>query len=296
METKNNILCDEHLGENRYTQDFLDYDEILALNYKGTSTGKIQINASRNIIMFILKGRKILANGEFMQNENEILFIKKGKLDAKNEAKQGIYQSYCIFFSNIFLLKFLSKHRFVFDLLQNGAKCEHYKISSDDYINEQIMALKVYFAHKNQLNSNIFKEIIKLKMETLFLLLLNREDMVFAGYIREIIEDCPLFATLLNNNGREFANVREMADFFEMNLSIFSRNFKLSFGISPKEWIDNEKFERAKLLLEFSNKNVTEICKELKINSMAWFIKRFGEKYGITPKQMQKANNLHFGK
>lgn len=290
---KNEILSDDSLEKNSYTQDFLDYDEIVALNYKGDSTRKIQINATRNVIMCILKGRKIFgANSEFTQDENEILFIKSGKLNAKNEAKQGIYQSYCIFFSNIFLLNFLSKHRYALDLLDKGEKSRYYKITSDAYISEQINSLKVYFSHKRELNSIIFKEIIRLKMETLFLLLLNREDRVFASYICDILESCPLLTTLIKNSGREFASVREMAKFFNMDGSLFSKKFKLSFGISPKEWLDNEKFEKAKLLIELSNKNITEICKELQIHSMAWFIERFHKKYGMTPKQMQKAKNL----
>ena len=87
-----------------------------------------------------------------------------------------------------------------------------------------------------------------------------------------------------------------MADIFDTNISLFSKKFKTNFGISPKEWLDNEKFEKAKLLIEFSNKNVTEVCKELKINSVAWFIERFKERYGRTPKQLQKLHNLYFGK
>lgn len=292
---ENEIFSDDSLESSEL--DFLDYDEIIALNYKESFSKTIEVNASRNAIIFVLKGRKIFGvNNEFMQNENEILFIKSGKFNAKNEVKNGIYQSYCIFFSNMFLLKFLSKHRYVLDLLKNSTKEQFYKIKSDVYINEQINSLSVYFNNKNKLHTNVFKEIIKLKTETLFLLLLNKEDRIFANYICDIVESCPFLTTLLKNSGREFANVKEMAKFFGMNISIFSKKFKTSFGISPKEWLDNEKFEKAKLLIEFSNKNVTEICKELQINSIAWFIERFRTRYGATPKQLQKSNNLYFGK
>ena len=294
---KNEILSDDSLEKNSYTQDFLDYDEIVAINYKGDSTRKIQINAIRNVIMFVLKGRKIFGTkGEFTQDENEILFIKSGKLNAINEAKQGIYQSYCIFFSNIFLLNFLSTRHYVLDLLNNGRKSRYYKIKSDAYVSEQINSLKVYFSNKNSINTNIFKEIIRLKMEALFLSLLNREDRVFANYIYDIVESCPLLTTLIKNSGRDFGNVREMAKFFDMDASLFSKKFKMSFGMSPKEWLDNKKFERAKLLIEVSDKNITEICSELQVHSMAWFIERFHKRYGVTPKQMQKAKNLFFRK
>lgn len=293
------IVSDDSLDTNRSANslDFLDYDEIIALNYKEKFSKTLEINATRNTIIFVLKGRKIFGvNNEFIQNENEILFIQNGKFSARNEVKNGIYESYCIFFSNMFLLKFLSKHRYVLDLLKKNAKFEYYKIKSDVYISEQINSLNVYFSNKNKLNTNVFKEIIKLKTEALFLLLLNREDKVFSSYIYSIVESCPFLTILLKNSDKEFANVKEMAKFFDMNISIFSKKFKMSFGISPKEWLDNEKFEKAKLLIEFSNKNITEICKELQINSIAWFIERFRTRYGSTPKQLQKSNNLYFGK
>lgn len=294
---ENEVIVDSDLDSR--LQDCLNYDEIIALKYKGQFDKKVEIKAQRNAIFFVIKGNKTLSNGnKVVLNENEILFVKSGNIRAMNAVSKvsGIYKSYCIFFSNMFLLKFLSKHKYLCGLIANRAKMSVYKIQSDIYINEQINSLSVYFDNKDKLNTNVFKEIIKLKTEALFLLLMNREDKVFSSFIWSIMDSQPFLKMLLENSDKEFDSVQEMADIFNMNISLFSKKFKTIFGVSPKEWLDNEKFEKAKLLIEFSNKNVTEICKELKINSIAWFIERFRTRYGTTPKQLQKSHNLYFGK
>ena len=296
------ILEDEILSDANLdcgTHDCLNYDEVIALKYKERLDKKVEFRAKRNAIIFVVKGSKRLNGGsKVILNENEILFVKSGSFRAINAISKasGIYKSYCIFFSNMFLLKFLSKHRYLLDALSSKTRMATYKIQSDIYLNEQINSLSVYFDNKDKLNANVFKEIIKLKTEALFLLLMNREDRIFSNFVCSIIDSHPFIKTLLDNCDKEFNSVKDMAEIFKMNISLFSKKFKTNFGISPKEWIDNEKFERAKLLIEFSNKNVTEVCRELQINSIAWFIERFKERYGTTPKQLQKTRNLYFGK
>ncbi len=294
---ENEIVADSDLDLKIH--DCLNYDEVIALKYKEQFDKKVEIKAKRNAIIFVIKGNKTISNGsKVVLNENEIVFIRSGNFRAINAISKssGIYKSYCIFFSNMFLLKFLSRHKYLCNLVINKPKIGVYKIKSDIYINEQINSLSVYFDNKDKLNTNIFKEIIKLKTEALFLLLMNHEDKVFSNFIWSIMNSQPFLKTLLDNSDKEFNSVQEMADVFDMNISLFSKKFKTIFGVSPKEWLDNEKFEKAKLLIEFSNKNVTEICKELKINSIAWFIERFRTRYGTTPKQLQKSHNLYFGK
>lgn len=290
------LISDDNLDSN---PNALNYDEIIALKYKENFDKKIEVKAKRNAIIFVIQRQKTLGDkGKISLGENEILFTKSGSFRAINAISKvaGIHKSYCIFFSNIFLLKFLSRHKYLLDLLTNREKISVYKTRSNIYIGEQISSLSVYFANKNKLNANVFKEIMTLKTEILFLLLINHKDSAFANFVCSILDSHPFLRTLLENSDKKFGSVKEMAEVFDMNISLFSKKFKTNLGISPKEWLDNEKFEHAKLLIEFSNKNVTEVCKELQINSIAWFIERFRARYGITPKQLQKSHNLHFGK
>lgn len=281
------------------SMDFLDYDDIITLKYIEDINKNYEIHSSKNSIILLIKGHKILHynNKEYEIKEDEIIFLRNGNVKMSNTTSQesGYYQSYCVLFSNMFLFQFINKHRYLLDMLENNIDGDIFKIKTDMYIKEQIRSLDVYLHNKDKLNTNLFKEVIKLKAETLFLLLMNREDKVFPSFIWSILDSFPFDLKLLLSKGnQEFSSVKEMADIFDMNISLFSKKFKTSFGISPKEWLDNEKFEKAKLLIEFSNKNVTEICKELQINSVAWFIERFKKKYGTTPKKLQKNNSMYF--
>ena len=85
-----------------------------------------------------------------------------------------------------------------------------------------------------------------------------------------------------------------MAECAKTDQATFSRKFKQAFGLSPKHWLDERRFEKAKFLLEFSNKNINEICAECGFGSPSWFIERFKTRYHCTPKHYQKSKNLYF--
>lgn len=120
-------------------------------------------------------------------------------------------------------------------------------------------------------------------------LLLNK-NTYFIGFLAGILKEFRLdLSQLFEYCGREFVSVSEMADF-----ATFSREFKKCFGQSPKKWLDEKRLQKAKVLLEFSKKNVNEIANECAFSSVAWFIERFKEKYNQTPKQYQKSKNLYF--
>ena len=88
----------------------------------------------------------------------------------------------------------------------------------------------------------------------------------------------------------DFMSVGEMAKFAKADISSFSKSFKQSFNLSPKQYLDEKRFEKAKSMLAFSHDNVNEVCHTLGFSSVSWFIKRFKDRYGLTPKQFQKTS------
>ncbi|RAX53817.1 hypothetical protein CCY99_05390 [Helicobacter sp. 16-1353] len=278
----------------------LDCGDVVVARYSDNCNKNYHISNSQNSIIFINKGQKILHfnNNSYVINEGEIVFLKAGKFVMSDivSLKDGVYQSYFLSFSNMMLLKFINRHKYLLDRVEPKSKDrEIFKITTDVFLVEQIKSINVFLDNKNQLVTNTHKEILKLKIEALLLLLMNREDRVFSEFIQNIANSFPFdFHSMLLRGNSKFASVKEMADTFNMDIALFSKRFKNSFGISPKEWLDNKRFERAKLFIEFSNKNITEICQEFNFNSVSWFIKRFRLRYGKTPKQLQKANNSYY--
>lgn len=280
--------------------EILDCGEVVIARCTENCNKNYNILTTQNTIIFINKGQKVLnsRDSSYIINEREMLFLKQGSLVSSNIAslRDGIYQSYLLSFSNMMLLEFINKHKYLLDRIESkSVEREIFKIKTDVFLIEQIKSLDVFLNNKKTTQNHTYKEILKLKVEALLLLLMNRKDNVFSEFIQSIINYLDFdFRMMLLQGNTEFNSVREMADTFNMDISLFSKRFKNSFGISPKEWLDDKRFDRAKLLIEFSNKNITEICQEFNFNSVSWFIKRFRLRYGKTPKQLQKSNNSYF--
>ncbi|MCV3551759.1 AraC family transcriptional regulator [Campylobacter sp. CNRCH_2013_0855] len=272
-------------------------NSLLSLCYyqKNSSNKNIEIVFEDYALVFILEGSKGIytIDNHFKVNKDEIIFFTKNSFsirDYLNEA--NTYESIILSFKESVLIELVFKYQ---DLIYklNSLKCAKSLFSlKTDSVTKSIFQsfLPCISTSKNN------EYLLRLKFEELFLSLLYSEDNAeFLAFLKTILNGFKLdlykmFAYCQN----DFENVASMAKFSKMDIASFSRNFKQSFGISPKEWLDNKRFEKAKFLLEFSTKNITQICHELGFNSPAWFIARYKKRYGITPKQEQKSKNLYF--
>ncbi|MBI9011233.1 MAG: helix-turn-helix transcriptional regulator [Clostridiales bacterium] len=65
----------------------------------------------------------------------------------------------------------------------------------------------------------------------------------------------------------------------------FSREFNTKVGMSISQYIQERRFTYAVQMLSENQRNITEIAFKCGFNSLAYFSKKFKEKYQITPKQ-----------
>jgi AraC-like DNA-binding protein len=78
------------------------------------------------------------------------------------------------------------------------------------------------------------------------------------------------------------------------SLSTFNRDFKRLFHISPKQWLMEQRLEKARSLLEHNNISVAEAAYESGYENISHFIKAFHKRFNISPKQylIQKRNEV----
>ena len=132
--------------------------------------------------------------------------------------------------------------------------------------------------------------LITHKFEEIFLYLSMEYSEIFNAFLQSILRECNLNLDIaLSLCQRDFINVNEMAELANTDQASFSRKFKQAFGLSPKSWLDEKRFEKAIALLQDSNKNIQEICAECGFSSTSWFIERFKKRFNQTPKQYQKS-------
>ena len=83
-------------------------------------------------------------------------------------------------------------------------------------------------------------------------------------------------------------DVKELADVASVTKTYFIRLFKQEFGLSPIQYINRKKVERAQLLLFTTDSSVKEVAYKLGFSDHSYFIRLFRKVAGITPQEYRR--------
>ena len=83
---------------------------------------------------------------------------------------------------------------------------------------------------------------------------------------------------------RKDIKLADLAYLLDMSQFHFSRLFKQSIGMSPYQYLIQQRVERAKHLLKQSDRLIVDIALECGFNSHSHLSKKFRELTGMTPK------------
>ncbi len=104
----------------------------------------------------------------------------------------------------------------------------------------------------------------------------------------------------IDENYSKNITTENLADIAICSVASLYRIFQKHFQLSPHNYINKIRVEKAAVLLEHSNHSVTEISKNVGFDDPVYFSKLFKEKYQCFPKNYrnslystQELNNLH---
>lgn len=103
------------------------------------------------------------------------------------------------------------------------------------------------------------------------------------------VKDCKQF---IANNIFKKISTKDVALELNMNQIYLERIFREEEGISISQYILNEKMVKAKNLLKYSDKSISDISNYLGYTSQSRFGELFRKKVGLTPKQYRVNNKL----
>lgn len=172
---------------------------------------------------------------------------------------------------------------------------EHYP-NSEAPFQWQLNFSKYHFVNNKELAGSINK-LISISMETdaakdaladlsLKFLLLRIIQTQNLASVQETISNAGRFAEVIDFINRhlvEKISVDTLARECCMSRSTFFQSFKNQFSITPLEYILRERIRLAKVLLENSQLNITEICYQSGFNNLNYFIRQFKKQEGISP-------------
>jgi len=155
------------------------------------------------------------------------------------------------------------------------------RINNDFLIQKYIEGLLFYFDNPTLVND----DILTLKLKEIIILLSQTTN---AGAIQMILSQ--LFSPAIYSfkqiiEANLFADITldELADYCNLSLSSFKREFAKHYSDTPANYIKTKRLEKAAELLTVSDMRITDIAFESGFNELANFTKSFHAKYGLTP-------------
>ena len=89
----------------------------------------------------------------------------------------------------------------------------------------------------------------------------------------------------INENYKQELNLQTIADTFYLNKFYLSREFKKQYDITINNYIAQIRITKAKNLLRFSDKSITEIALEVGIQDPNYFARQFKKVEGMSPSE-----------
>lgn len=276
------IQIPKHLKQNNIlkTIDTLSFAKYIT--HKPLVKNSVQIDS--NVLIYVTKGTKILhlSNRDITIKSGDILFLKGGEY-LMSEVLDEYYEAFIFFYSDKLLSNFIDKYNI--DLQSIEKKDKVFTINSTPQLQNIILTILPYFENNSIENKNI----VILKFEEIFLNILNNNNnhKKFKNFLKLVYSDDEYFRTTLENRYEEFDTIKDMAEYFKISESNFRDKFKMVFDTTPKKWVLSKRLQKAKLLLEQSDLNVSEVCIKVGFYNISWFIQSFKKKFGITPKKQK---------
>jgi AraC-like DNA-binding protein len=266
-------------------QSFARYSQSL-------TSGKRAFFLTENTLLYVLQGRKEMHFRDYTISAEvgQLIMIKRGIYglsEFRNEGEQ--YEVLLLFFTDELLRKFLHKYNLspaagvpespTHLVLPTNSLLEDFKNQYMGYFRQQVDGLE---------------EVLQLKLQELFLLLLaGPQKQQVQAFLQSIAYAAPLdIAYTVKTHLFQPLTLEELARLSGRSLASFKRDFQHHFHSSPKKWINEQRLAHAKVLLEHTDKQVTEIALDCGFENVSHFIRIFKQQHGVTPSAVRAKNAI----
>lgn len=261
----------------------LTVKDMLFAYYKCPQVDKVlHVLTHYNEIVFTLSGKKTLHHREksWTLTDNTSLFIRRTAYKAEKYDFEG-WEVLAFCFQDDFLRQVFREYRKYLPLL--------IEINVNETTRTFFYGMVPYFSQKIPPSESLLE--LKFK-ELLFNIFSDPTNADLLSYINSIDDQykTPLWQVMEANYTFNLA-IEEFARIAQRSVTAFKREFHEYYLATPGKWLTQKRLEYAKILLDTSKKNVSEIADESGFENLTHFSRIFKEKYGLSPIYYRKKTN-----
>ena len=258
--------------------------DLFVYNFKMTSdVVKSKVNLGMNMFSFLQVGKKQVhfAGTSVAVHKDQSLLLKKGNwLFTELLDTEAIYYCKLFFFSEKILKEFLEKHS------QNKPTVKdeipYFKIRNDAYIISYLNSLSTI----SEAPPIFMENLLSIKFEELMLYLLQKYGRKFELYLYSlIVKETSPFKKIVESKIHSNLKLEEIAFLCNMSLSTFKRHFIKEYKVSPGNWLQDKRLQKAKQTLELGELKPSDIFLDFGYNNLSNFSIAFKNKFGFSPKE-----------
>lgn len=182
----------------------------------------------------------------------------------------------------------------IFDMDIDEEKAEELK-NRVFKVGQKEAEILMYFNKAGNKDSEYMGDVLTSSIQTFIVALLaNRKESsvqpmntkMQQKYDNELLDEIALY---IQENIYSDINVEDICVHFSLSRSSIQTLFMKNLNVSPKQYISDLKFSKAKYMIKESAYSISEIARICGFSSIHYFSRVFKEKYGVTPTSYAKS-------
>ncbi len=163
----------------------------------------------------------------------------------------------------------------------------NYFLTNDEPINQLISRL-IYIFTENNKAKDVFANLVLQELVVRLMQTQARTLLLTQGSGTASVNRLAHVAQYINRHLSRSLHIRELANEACMSEPNFYRTFKQTFGLTPVDYINQQRISLASKLLRTTNRCLADISLECGFNNLTYFMKLFRREKGLSPAQFRR--------